>query len=122
MVDLMREVNLVAILHELHDCVWAIMRAQVEVPRHFVHPDLAFDLAALLVIELLLGRAIDNIWRALDCLLAEGVGDTLDLAICIECVLVQSAFVVDLVYARHIDNVEGQDSTGGLRQSQVNVE
>ena len=122
MVDLVREVNLVATLHELHDCVRAIVRAQVEVPRHFVHPDLALDLAALFVFELLLGSAKDNIWGALDCLLAECVGDTLDVAILVKCMLVQSAFIVDLVHTRHIDNVEGQDSTGGFGQSQVDVE
>ena len=115
-IDFVREVDPPAALHELHDGVRAVVRAQVEVPRHLVHLDLPFDLAAFLIFKLLLRRAKDDIWIAIDGLLAKGVRNTLDLSVAVEGMLVQAAFVVYLVHAGHVDDVEGQDGTRCLGQ------
>lgn len=106
MVDRVCEVDLVATLHQLHDGLGAVVRAQVEVTWHLVHLDLAFELAALLIIKLTLCCAKDDIWVAVRCLLLDCIRDTLDLAIFVKSVLVESAFHVHLVYASHIDHVE----------------
>ena len=71
---------------------------------------------------MLLRRAKDHILIALNGLLAQGVRDTLDLTFTVEGVLVQAALVVDLVYAGHINDVQGENGAGSLWQSQVDVQ
>ena len=78
----------------------------MEVPWHLVHSYLPFDLAAFLILKLLLRCAEDHVLITIDSLLAQCVRDTLDLSIAVEGVLVQAALVVDLVHAGHIDNVQ----------------
>ena len=122
MVDLVREVKFPATLHKLHDSLWAVVRAQVEVPWHLVHSHLPFDLASFLVLKLLLRRAKDHVLIAFDGLLTQGVRDTLDLTFTVEGVLVQAALVVNLVHAGHINDIESENGAGSLWQSQVDVQ
>ena len=121
MVDRVCEVNLVPALHQLHDSLGAIVRAQVEIARHLVDLDLAFDLAALLILKLPLCCAKDDVGVAIGRLLFDCIGDALDLAIDVEGVLVESAFHVHLVYTSHIDHIESQDGAWGLGQRQIDV-
>lgn len=62
-VDIVGEVDLVALLNELDDDVGAVMRRQVEVARNFVHFNFTFDLASLLVFKLSLCRPKDHVSR-----------------------------------------------------------
>lgn len=120
-IDRVSEVNLVAILHQLHYGLRAVVRAQMEVAWHLVHLHLPFKLAALFLIQLLLRCAKDDILRSLDSLLPKRVRHTLNLAIFIKRVLVQSAFNADLVDACHVHNIECKNCTWGLGQRQINI-
>ena len=79
-----------------------------------MNPYLSLNLAALLIIELSLCCSIDDILRALSCLLFDCISDTLDDTILVEGVLVKSTFHVHLVDSSYIDNIQSQDGARGL--------
>lgn len=60
-VDLVGEIDLKALLDQLHDDVGAVVRRQMEVARDFVHTHFTFDLATLFVLKLPLCCAKDHI-------------------------------------------------------------
>ena len=71
MIDLVREVDLVAVLHQLHGRLRAVVRRQVEVTGHFVQHDVTFDLASFLLIKLPFGCAVDHVLVSISCLLLQ---------------------------------------------------
>ena len=84
MFDLVGEVEAIASLHQLHHCIGAVVRGQVEVTGDFVEADVPFQLAAFFGVKLLLGLLEDNIRVALRLSLFQSVDDTLDLTILVE--------------------------------------
>lgn len=50
------------------------------------------------------------------------ISDTLNLSIFIKGMFVKTAFNVNLMYTRNVDDVEGQDCTRGFWQDQINIQ
>ena len=42
MIDRMSEVYFIAVLHQLHDSIWTVMRGEMEITWNFVNLNLAF--------------------------------------------------------------------------------
>ena len=81
------------------------MRGQVEIARHFVQLDSAFNLTTLFVFNLFFGLRENDIWVSLFLFLLERVSDSLSLSILVKRVFVESSFDTNFMHACHIYHV-----------------
>ena len=116
MLDLMREIEAMARLHEFHDCFRAVMRRKMEIAGDFMQAHMTFDLAALLGIYLLRRLCDDDVRVTFLSLLSESIYHTFHLAVLIKGVLVEASFYADLMHTCHINDIKGKDGTRRMWQ------
>lgn len=112
--DLVGEVDLVARLEQLHNCLRAVMRGEMEISWHFMQLNSSLKLATLIVFELFLGLSKDDSWVSFFLFLLERVDDALSFAFFVERVFVKAAFDTNFMNSSHVDHIKGQDSARSL--------